>query len=161
MKEEDHAAVFGCPGRAIKAIRARVALNTLFHAEGSGSLESRCSRIVLFFKSRAMSDIRIVFCTCPDTDSASRIAEALVGERLAACVNILPAIDSVYRWQGAIERASEVQLIIKTVEARVDALTARIRALHPYELPEVVAIEAASGWPAYLDWVRAETTPES
>lgn len=108
-----------------------------------------------------MSDIRIVFCTCPDNDSASRIAEALVDERLAACVNILPAIDSVYRWRGAIERTSEVQLIIKTVEARIDVLTTRIRALHPYELPEVVAIEAASGLPAYLDWVRAETTSES
>lgn len=106
-----------------------------------------------------MSDIRIVFCTCPDNDSASRIAEALVGERLAACVNILPAIDSVYRWQGAIERASEVQLIIKTVETRVTALIARIRALHPYELPEILAIEAAGGLPDYLEWVRAETTP--
>jgi periplasmic divalent cation tolerance protein len=106
-----------------------------------------------------MSDIRIVFCTCPDNDSASRIAEALVGERLAACVNILPAIDSVYRWQGAIERASEVQLIIKTVETRVTALIARIRALHPYELPEILAIDAAGGLPDYLEWVRAETTP--
>jgi periplasmic divalent cation tolerance protein len=106
-----------------------------------------------------MSDIRIVFCTYPDNDSASRIAEALVGERLAACVNILPAIDSVYRWQGVIERASEVQLIIKTVETRVTALIARIRALHPYELPEILAIDAAGGLPDYLEWVRAETTP--
>ena len=110
-----------------------------------------------------MSDVRIVFCTCPDNDSASRIAEALVGERLAACVNLLPAIDSVYRWQGAIERASEVQLIIKTVESRLNALTARIHALHPYDLPEVIAIEAAGGSPAYLDWIAAETlaTPKN
>lgn len=106
-----------------------------------------------------MSDIRIVFCTCPDNDSASRIAEALIGERLAACVNLLPAMDSVYRWQGAIERASEVQLIIKTVETRMAALIARIRALHPYELPEILAIEATDGLPQYLEWVRAETTP--
>ncbi|WP_242112916.1 divalent-cation tolerance protein CutA [Luteimonas aquatica] len=104
-----------------------------------------------------MSDVRIVFCTCPDAGTAERIAQALVGERLAACVNLLPGVESVYRWQGALERSREVQLIAKTVEPRLEALIARVRALHPYELPEILAIAASGGLPDYLDWVRAET----
>jgi len=103
----------------------------------------------------------IAFCTCPDTDTAARIAEALVGERLAACVSVLPGVQSVYRWQGAVERADEVQLLVKTVAARMPALAERIAALHPYELPELVAVEAAAGLPAYLDWIGAETAPDA
>lgn len=101
--------------------------------------------------------VRIVFCTCPDTASAERIADALVGERLAACVNLLPAVTSVYRWQGKVERASEIQLLIKTTADRLEALGVRVAELHPYELPELIAVEARAGLPAYLGWVAAQT----
>lgn len=103
----------------------------------------------------------VAFCACPDAATATRIADALVGERLAACVNVLPGVRSVYRWQGAVEHADEALLVIKTMSARVPALSARIATLHPYELPEVVAVEAAAGLPAYLEWVAAQSTPES
>ncbi|MDH7454511.1 divalent-cation tolerance protein CutA [Luteimonas composti] len=96
-------------------------------------------------------------CTCPDAATAARIAEALVGERLAACVNVLPGVGSVYRWQGRVERAEEVLLVIKTVRARLDALTARVVQLHPYELPEVVAVDLAGGLPDYLAWIEDAT----
>jgi len=81
-------------------------------------------------------------CSCPDLASAERMAEALVGERLAACVQLLPGLHSVYRWHGEVERADEVLLLIKTTRERLDALGARVRALHPYELPELLAVEA-------------------
>lgn len=97
------------------------------------------------------------FCTCPDAASAGRIADALVESRLAACVNQLPGLRSVYRWEGAIERADEVLLVIKTTRGRLDALTDRIRGLHPNELPEVIAFEVAGGLAAYLDWVAEQT----
>ena len=97
------------------------------------------------------------FCTCPDAASATRIADALVGVRLAACVNQVPGLRSVYRWEGAIERADEVLLVAKTTADRLDALTGRIRELHPNELPEVIAMEVAGGLAAYLDWVAEQT----
>lgn len=98
-------------------------------------------------------------CTCPDAASAARIADALVGERLAACVNVLPGLQSVYRWQGQVERASEVLLLIKTTRARLEALSARLVELHPYELPEVLAVDIAGGLPAYLAWIEDATAP--
>jgi periplasmic divalent cation tolerance protein len=101
----------------------------------------------------------LVHCSCPDGDSADRIAEALVAERLAACVSRLPGVRSTYRWEGAVERADEVLLLIKTTAARLDALVARIQALHPYELPEVIAVEATGGSAAYLAWVADATRP--
>src|SRR3546814_2202376 len=99
--------------------------------------------------------------TCPDAAPASRSADALGGERLAACVSVLPGVQSVYRWQDAVERADEVQLLIKTVAARMPALVERIVALHPYELPEVVAVEVAAGLPAYLEWISAQVAPHA
>lgn len=99
----------------------------------------------------------IAYCACPDPDTAGRIAERLVAERLAACVNLLPGVRSVYRWQGAVEQADEVLLLVKTSVARLDALTARIGELHPYELPEVIAVEAIGGSAAYLGWVAEAT----
>lgn len=96
-------------------------------------------------------------CTCPDAATAARIAEALVGERLAACVNVLPGVESVYRWEGRVVRAEEVLLVVKTVRAHLDALTARVVELHPYELPEVVALEIAGGLPGYLAWIADAT----
>ncbi len=103
----------------------------------------------------------LAFCSCPDAATASRIAGALVDERLAACVSVLPSVQSVYRWQGAVERADEVQLLIKTTVARMPALAERIVALHPYELPEVVAVEAVAGLPAYLEWISAQVAPDA
>lgn len=100
-----------------------------------------------------MRDVLVCLCTCPDRVIGQRIAEALVGENLAACVNILPGVHSVYRWHGAVEHADEVLLLAKTTRARMDALQARLLELHPYELPELLAVEAVGGLPAYLDWV--------
>ena len=101
----------------------------------------------------------ICLSTCPDRETAERIADALVEARLAACVNIVSGVASVYRWQGGIERDDELLLVIKTMHDRLEALRARLLELHPHELPELLAVEAAYGLPAYLDWVRAETRP--
>ena len=102
----------------------------------------------------------ICYCSCPDADTATGIGEALVRERLAACVNLLPGMRSIYRWQGKVEQADEVLLLIKTRAGQLDALAARLKALHPYELPELIAVRAAGGLPAYLAWVDAETSEE-
>ena len=96
--------------------------------------------------------------TCPDTETAARIARTLVEEQLAACVNRLPGGASTYRWRGEIHEDAEVLLVIKTTRERFDALRERLVELHPYELPELVAIEIAEGLPAYLDWLARETT---
>lgn len=104
--------------------------------------------------------VLVCFCTCPDADSATRLADALVGEHLAACVNVVPGLRSVYRWQGAVERSDEALLLIKTSRDRLDTLTARVRDLHPHELPEVVAVEVAGGLSTYLDWVAEQTRPD-
>lgn len=85
------------------------------------------------------------------------LARRLVEERLAACASVLPGLRSTYRWEGRIEETGEVLLLAKTGRDRFDALAARIVELHPYDLPEVVAVEAAAGLPAYLAWVEAET----
>jgi periplasmic divalent cation tolerance protein len=99
------------------------------------------------------NDTQIVLCTVPDEDTARRIASALVGEQLAACVNIVPGITSVYRWNGAIETASEILLIIKTTLGVYMRLQDRIHALHPYELPEIIAVSLDQGLPEYLAWI--------
>lgn len=101
--------------------------------------------------------VLVCFCTCPDADTAARVADALVAERLAACVNVVPGLRSVYRWQGAVERSDETLLLIKTTRDRLEALVARVPALHPYELPEVIAVEVAGGLSTYLDWVAEQT----
>ncbi len=104
-------------------------------------------------------DVLICLCTCPNPATADRIAEALVEERLAACVNLLPGLQSVYRWQGQVQRDAEVLLLIKTTRQRYPALQARLPQLHPYELPELLAVESVSGLPAYLQWVAESTRP--
>ncbi len=106
-------------------------------------------------------DYRLVFCTCPDAESATRIAEGLVGERLAACVNLVPGLTSIYRWQGTIQRDQEVLLLIKTTAERLPALTATLRGLHPYEVPEIIALPIAEGLPDYLNWVTTCTQPDA
>jgi len=98
-----------------------------------------------------------VYIVAADMAEAERIAEALVAEQLAACVNILGAVRSVYRWRGAIERADEVAMIAKTTEALFDPLAARVRALHSYDMPAIVAWPIVAGDAAYLDWIEAET----
>lgn len=95
--------------------------------------------------------------SCPDEASARAIAETLVDERLAACVSRLPGVQSSYRWEGRVQHDAEVLLLIKTTADRLDALTARLQALHPYELPELVAVEATGGLAPYLAWVAAQT----
>jgi periplasmic divalent cation tolerance protein len=104
-----------------------------------------------------MSDVLVCLCTCPDRMTGNEIAESLVREGLAACVNVLPGVHSVYRWHGAVHHAEEVLLLAKTTRARMEALQARLLELHPYELPELLAVEAAGGLPAYLDWVANGT----
>ena len=101
----------------------------------------------------------LVLCTCPDEALAARIANALVEERLAACVSRIGGVTSTYRWRGAVEQASECLLLIKTTSERFDALREHIVALHPYELPEIVAVDVAQGLPAYLEWIARETLP--
>jgi periplasmic divalent cation tolerance protein len=96
---------------------------------------------------------QIVLCTVPDEAIAQRIASALVEEQLAACVNIVPGITSVYRWKGTVETAPELLLIIKTSVAVYPQLQDRIRATHPYELPEIIAVTPDGGLPEYLAWI--------
>ena len=100
----------------------------------------------------------LVIANCPDEACANRIALAVVEAGLAACVNLLPRVQSVYRWQGNIESASEVPLLIKTTAGRYGELEAAVRELHPYDVPEIIALPIAQGLPAYLDWLAAETT---
>jgi periplasmic divalent cation tolerance protein len=102
----------------------------------------------------------LVLTTVADAAQAERIAHALVGERLAACVTALGPARSVYRWQGALEAADELPLLVKTTAARWPALRERLRELHPYEVPEMLVLPVADGWPPYLDWVRAQTRPD-
>jgi periplasmic divalent cation tolerance protein len=99
------------------------------------------------------NETQIVLCTVPDEATARRIASALVAENLAACVNIVPGITSVYRWKGAIETAPELLLIIKTTVGVYTRLQDRIHALHPYELPEIIAVSIDRGLPDYLSWI--------
>jgi periplasmic divalent cation tolerance protein len=106
-----------------------------------------------------IDNVLIVLTNCPDAEVADRIARTLVEQKLAACVNRMPAVDSVYRWQGAVERAVEVPLLIKSTRERLPEVQEAIRALHPYEVPEIVAIPVVAGLPAYLRWVVDETQP--
>ena len=101
--------------------------------------------------------VLLCLCSCPDAASARAIADALVNERLAACVSRLPGLESTYRWQDRVEHANEVLLLIKTAAERLEALTARVQTLHPYELPELIAVEAAGGLAPYLAWVADQT----
>jgi len=104
----------------------------------------------------ALPELIIVFCTCAEQDEAARIATALVEERLAACVNVLPAIESIYRWQAAVERATEILLLIKTTQAQLEALRDRIQFLHSYDTPEIIAVPVVGGSERYLDWLREQ-----
>jgi len=102
----------------------------------------------------------LVLCNCPDEEVANRIALAVLESGLAACVNILPRVQSLYRWQGKIESATEIPLFIKSTAANYPALEAAIRKLHPYDIPEIIALPVERGLPAYLNWVAAETVQQ-
>lgn len=101
----------------------------------------------------------IVLCTAPDPATAESLARAVVEARLAACVNLLPGVHSVYRWQGKIQQDHETLLIIKTRRDRFDALAEALRQQHPYELPEIIAVPLSDGLPGYLAWVDQSTDP--
>jgi periplasmic divalent cation tolerance protein len=104
-------------------------------------------------------DFRIVFVMAANEDESGRIAHALVEERLAACVNIVCPVRSIYRWRGAIEDASEYMLVIKTRVRNFSKLERRVRELHSYEVPEIVAIPLAAGSKPYLAWLAESTAP--
>lgn len=101
----------------------------------------------------------VVLTTLPDQETARSLARRLVEARLAACVNILAPCESVYRWQGALQQDGEIPLVIKTRAEHYPRLETFIRENHPYELPEIVAVEIAAGLPAYLGWIADETLP--
>ena len=104
-----------------------------------------------------MNDILLVITNPPDAQAAGQLAQRLIEERAAACVNQLASCTSTYRWQGKIEIATEVPLLIKTTRAAYPRLEQLIRTLHPYELPEIIAVPVIAGLPAYLGWVGRET----
>ena len=104
-----------------------------------------------------MTGISIVFVTAGNEEEAARIARELVEQRLAACANIAPRIRSIYRWQGQVHDEQECLIIIKTRTSNFEALQAKVRELHSYEVPEIITFPVAAGLPRYLDWVMAET----
>jgi len=105
----------------------------------------------------------VVLCltTCPEREGALVLARALVDEGLAACINIVPGAVSLYRWQGAVEQADELQLFIKTTQAQLVTLKARVCDLHPHDVPELIVLQVADGLPAYLGWVVASVRTEA
>ena len=104
-----------------------------------------------------MTQLVLILTTMPDDDRVETLARTLVDERLAACVNVHRAMVSTYRWKGAVEREDERQVVIKTTRDRIPGLESRLRALHPYELPEFIVVAADGSSDAYLDWVSSET----
>ena len=102
-----------------------------------------------------MTRIVVVLVTCPTPAVGRRLARELVRLRLAACVNVLPGVESVFRWQGKVDRSREALLVIKTTRARLARLTRTVVALHPYDLPEVIALPLIAGHPPYLRWVAS------
>ncbi|MGC8817116.1 MAG: divalent-cation tolerance protein CutA [Candidatus Hadarchaeum sp.] len=96
----------------------------------------------------------IVLTTVKDRREANKIARALVSERLAACVNIVPQVSSIYRWQGKVARSRELLLLIKTSTKEMDRLMARIKELHSYQVPEIISVKVQRGWPQYLKWLK-------
>jgi periplasmic divalent cation tolerance protein len=100
-----------------------------------------------------LTDKILALTTCDSAELAQRIARALVERRLAACVNIVPGLESVYRWKGAVEQASEWLLLIKTTRAQFEPLAAELRALHSYDLPELIALPIVAGFEPYLRWI--------
>ena len=105
-----------------------------------------------------MTDAILVITTLSSADAAAEIARKLVGEKLAACANLVPAVRSIYRWEGKVQDENEVLVLIKTQQRHYERLKARLLELHPYEVPEVIALPVERGHQAYLDWILRETT---
>jgi periplasmic divalent cation tolerance protein len=103
------------------------------------------------------TDFLLVLCTCPTSSAATVIATALLEERIAACVNRLPGIKSMYRWEGRVERDDEVLLLIKTTSQMFPRVEETIAKLHPYELPEIIGVPLSAGSLAYLNWIKSAT----
>ena len=103
-----------------------------------------------------MNEVRLVFCTFPDPVSARQIGTLLVEKQLAACVNLIPAVESIYRWQGKVEQAAETLAIFKTTATAFPEFERELATLHPYEVPEIIAIEPAAVAETYARWVMAE-----
>lgn len=99
----------------------------------------------------------LALCTAPDAETAAQVARALVTDRLAACVNVIPGLRSFYEWEGEVQDDQEVQLLIKTRSSRTEKLEARIRELHPYDVPEILFLTIGGGSADYLDWIRQTT----
>lgn len=100
------------------------------------------------------SDALLVYCTCPDDETTNQLAEMLVSKQLAACVNIVSGIQSVYAWQGKVQFDDEALLLIKTTSSAYEELQTVLREQHPYELPEIVAVTITTGLPDYLEWIN-------
>lgn len=104
-----------------------------------------------------VEEVVLAVSTAPDAAVAERIARTLLEERLIACANLLPGVTSLYRWQGQVQRDGEVMMLLKTRRSRVEALGVRLAELHPYDVPELIAVTLEAGLPSYLAWVRDET----
>ena len=96
----------------------------------------------------------VIYCTCPDIETAQRISRLAVEQRLAACINQIPGITSIYTWDGNIQEDQEVLLIVKTTEERFDEFQKLVNDEHPYDLPEIIALPVTQGSPDYLDWIK-------
>ncbi len=105
------------------------------------------------------TNLQLVQCNCPDLQSAEQIATALLEKRQAACVNIMPPQLSLYRWQGKLERQQEVMLLIKAPQALFSAISQTICQLHPYTVPEIIALQVTQAFEPYLNWINEETSP--
>ncbi len=105
-----------------------------------------------------MTSARVVLVTAPDMDTAERLAERLVDERLAACANLVPGVVSIYRWDEQVQRDDEVLIVLKTEQEQVDGLRERVVTLHPYDVPEVVVLPITDGHAPYLEWLTRSTT---
>ena len=105
------------------------------------------------------NEVTVVLTTAPDAETAERLAGRLLDERLIACANIVPGVRSVYRWKGETQRESEVLVLLKTTRECVTRLTDRVAVLHPYDVPEVLALPVTAGLGAYVDWVGEEVGP--
>ncbi len=101
----------------------------------------------------------VVLVTCPNRRIGARLAQSVIEHRLAACVNLVPGIESVFRWQGKLERAREVLLIVKTTQGRLAALQRHLVSQHPYDVPEVIALSIVAGNPPYLAWIAQSVRP--
>ena len=107
--------------------------------------------------SEVVSDAIVVFMTASNGEEAARLADMLVGAHLAACVQILPEMESVYRWEGKIERAAEILLLAKTTRSKFEELEREVRALHSYDTPEIIAVPVVAGSASYVDWLIKST----